>query len=170
MKMCLCEMFSFFSFVFVWCLCVYNTPESTQCCGFFPCPRPMMSASLQLRRCFQTLSATETSEPLCNPLSSCPSVLVVKCLSSLSFTCSSHPSLPWGGLAGSALLSVGFGLCAQCSGLLQTSSGGHFPPGSPQWGPVTTPVFWMLFLDVLESALKGKLCVHLVESIEMRQD
>ena len=44
----------------------------------------------------------------------------------------------------------------------------------PSWkssvGPHYHTCVLDVFLDVLESALKGKLCVHLMESIEMRQD
>lgn len=100
-------------FDFVWCLCVYNIPERKQCCSFFfPCSCPIMNASLQLRRYFQMFSGTETSEPLRNPPSSCPSV-VVKYLSCLSFACSPHPALPQSSLAGSAGISELWPLCSE---------------------------------------------------------
>lgn len=128
-------------------------------------------ASLQFRRCFQTFSVTETSEPLCTPLffmsPSCGCKMPLQPV--LCVFLPAGMACEWPGWAQPCCQDVIFGLCAQCTGLLQTGTGGPFSHGNPRWGPVTNPGFWMFFLDIFESALGvlwKALCAS--ESVQMR--
>lgn len=129
-------------------------------------PCPIRKASLQFRRCFsdilsnRDLRAALYSSFFMSPSCGCKMPLQpVLCVFLPAGTACERP-----GWAQPCCQDVIFGLCAQCTGLLQTSTGGPFSHGNPRWGPVTKPGFWMFFLDIFESALGvlwKALCVHL---------
>ena len=161
-------MFSFSSFIFVWCFCVYYIPKGKQCIKFFPCPSPIMNVfiSLWFWGVFRgSRQQTRVPHSHFQILSSFMhwkgslSVLPLKCLSSPSFACSPTQPLKQTRrphcLPGCGQHSSQWSLGSALSLLrpLQTCAGGTLLSWKSS-GPHYPAVFWMPFLDVSASAVK----------------